>query len=119
MSGGGLMAFLGVGAGVAGVPVSNTVSLEPVVARRVRSLPLVVVIAAATPSATTPGLGQELVTEGLDLVLGEGGAGSGKRGVRGNELLMDSLLIGSSAGEVVGGIVNGFEEARVEGGGVG
>ncbi len=33
------MAFLGVGAGVAGVPMFNTVSMGPAVACRVRSLP--------------------------------------------------------------------------------
>ncbi len=59
-----------------------------------------------------------MVTKGFDLV-GEGGIGGGKRGVRGDELLKDSLPIGGSAGKVVKGIVDGVEEARVEGGGVG
>jgi hypothetical protein len=118
MNGGGLVTFLGVGAGVAGVPMSNTVSTGPAVARRVRSLPPVGVIAAAPPSAATPGLGRELVTKGFDLV-GEGGVGGGKRGVRGDELLKDSLHIGDSAGKIVKGIVDGVEEAWVEGGGVG
>jgi hypothetical protein len=103
MSGDGLVAFFGVGAGVAGVPMSNTVSLGPAVAHRVRSLPPVGVIAAATPSATTTGLGRKLVTEGFDLV-GEGGVGGGKRGVKGDELLKDSLLVGGSAGKAVKGI---------------
>ncbi len=117
--GGGLVAFLGVGAGVASVAMSNMVALRPAVACRVRSPFLVGVIAATPPSAATPGLGRELVMEGFDLV-GEGEAGGGKRGVRGNELLKeDSLLVGGSAGEVVEGIVNGVKEARVEGGGVG
>ncbi len=56
--------------------------------------------------------------EGFDLV-GEGGVGSGKRGVRGNELLEDSLLGGGSTGKVVQGIVDGVEEARVKGVGMG
>jgi hypothetical protein len=104
---------------VAGVAMSNAVAVRPAVACRVRS-PLLVtrVIAAAPPSTATPGLGHELVTEGLDLV-GEGGVGGGKRGVRGNELLKDSLLFGGSTGEVVEGVVDGVEEARVEGGGMG
>ncbi len=84
--GGGLVTFLGVGAGVAGVAMSNVVAVRPAVARRVRSPPLVGVIAASPPPAATPGLGGKLVTEGLDLV-GEVGVGGGKRGVRGNELL--------------------------------
>ncbi len=117
-SGGGLVAFLGVRTGVAGVTMSNTVSVGPAVARRVRSPPLVGVIAAALPSAATPGSGWELVAKGLDLV-GEGGVGSGKRGVRGNELLKDSLLVGGSAGKIVQGMFNEVKEARVEGGGVG
>jgi hypothetical protein len=54
-----------------------------------------------------------LVTEGFDLV-GEGGAGSGKKGFRGNELLEDGLIVGCSAGKVVQqGIVDGVKEARV------
>ncbi len=112
------MAFLGVGADMASVAMSNTVAMRPAVARRVRSTLLVRVIAAAPPSAATPGLGRKLVMEGFDLV-GEGGFGGGKRGVRGNELLKDSLLIGGSPGEVVKGIVDGVKEARVEAGGVG
>jgi hypothetical protein len=56
--------------------------------------------------------------EGFDQV-GEIGVGGGKRGVRGNELLEDSLLVGGSAGKVVEGVVNAVEEARVEGGGMG
>ncbi len=65
------MAFLGVGAGVVSVTMSKMISMGPAVARRVRSSPLVGVIAAAPPSATTPGPGCKLVMEGLDLV-GEG-----------------------------------------------
>jgi hypothetical protein len=84
--GGGLVTFLGVGAGVAGVAMSNAVAVRPAVARRVRSPPLVGVIAATPSSAAAPGLGRELVTEGLDLA-GEVGVGDGKRGVRGDELL--------------------------------
>jgi hypothetical protein len=55
-----------------------------------------------------------LVTEGLDLV-SEGGVGSDKRGVRGNELLEVGLLVGGSAGAVFQGIDDGVQEARVEG----
>ncbi len=116
--GGGLVAFLGVGAGMIGVPMSNTISVGPAVAHRVRSLPPVGVIAAAPPTAATPGLCRELITKGFDLV-GEGGVGGGKRGVGGDELLEDSLLAGGGTGKVVKGIVNGVEEARIEGGGVG
>ncbi len=83
--GGGLVTFLGVGAGVAGVAMSNAVAVRPAVARRVRSPPLIGVIAATPPPTATPGLGRELVTEGLDLV-GEVGVGGGKRGVRGDVL---------------------------------
>ncbi len=60
--------------------------MRPAVARRVRSPPLVGVIAATPPPAAAPQLGRELITEGLDLV-GEVGVGGGKRGVRGDELL--------------------------------
>jgi hypothetical protein len=86
--GGGLGTFLGVGAGVAGVAMSNAVAVRPAVARRVRSPPLVGVIADTPPPAVAvaPGLGRKLVMEGLDLG-GEGGVGGGKRGVRGTELL--------------------------------
>ncbi len=84
--GGGLVTFLGVGAGVADVAMSNTVAVRPAVARRVRSPPLVGVIAATPPPTATPGLNRNLVTEGLDLV-GEVGVGGGKRGVRDDELL--------------------------------
>ncbi len=38
------------------------------------------------PADAAPGLGWELVAEGLDL-FGEVGVGGGKRGVKGNELL--------------------------------
>ncbi len=84
--GSGLVTFLGVGAGIAGVAMSNAVAVRPAVARRVRSPPLVGVIAATPSPAATPGLGRKLVMEGLDLV-GEVGVGGGKRGVRGDELL--------------------------------
>ncbi len=113
-----MVAFLGVGAGVASVPISNTVSMGPAVACRIRSLPPVGVIAAALPSAATHGLGRKLVMEGFDLV-GEGGVGSGKGGVRGDELLKDALLNGCSTGKIIQGIVDGVKEARVEGVGVG
>ncbi len=116
--GGGLVTFLGVGAGVAIVAMSNAVAMGPAVAIRVRSPPLVGVIAASHPADATPGLGCKLVVEGLDLS-GEVGVGGGKRGVRGDELLQDGLLIGGSTGEVVEGIVDGVEEAGGEGGGVG
>ncbi len=116
--GSGLVTFLGVGAGVAGVAMSNVVAMGPAVAIMVRSPPLVGVIAASHPANVAPGLGHELVTEGLDLV-GEVEVGGGKRGVRGNELLQDGLLIGGSTGKVVEGVVDGVEEAGVEGGGVG
>jgi hypothetical protein len=62
------MTFLGVGAGVASVAMSNGVAVRPAVAHRVRSPPLVGVIAATPPLAFTPGLGRKLVTESLDLV---------------------------------------------------
>jgi hypothetical protein len=78
--------FLGVGAGVANVAKSYAVAMRPAVACRVRSPPCVGVIATTPPPTATPGLGRELVTEGLDLV-GKGGVGGGKRGVRGNKLL--------------------------------
>jgi hypothetical protein len=89
--GSGLVTFLGVGAGVAVVAMSNVVAMGPAVAIRVRSPPLVGVIAASSPAAAAPGLGRELVMEGLDLV-GEVGVGGGKRGVRGNKLLVAFLL---------------------------
>jgi hypothetical protein len=82
--GGGLVTFLGVGAGVAILAMSNAVAMGPVVAIRVRSPPLVGVIAASHPADATPGLGRELVTEGLDLV-GEVEVGGGEREVRGDE----------------------------------
>ncbi len=116
--GSGLVTFLGVRAGVACVAMSNAVAMRPAVAIRVRSPPLVGVIAASPPAAAAPGLGRKLVMEGLDLV-GEVGVGGGKRGVRGNKLLQDGLLVGDSTGEVVKGLVDGVEEAGVEGGGVG
>ncbi len=116
--GGGLVTFLGVGAGVAIVSMSNVVAMGPEVAIRVRSPPLVGVNAASHPADTAPGLGRILVMEGLDLV-GEVGVGGGKRGVRGDELFQDGLLVGGSTGKVVKGVVDGVEEAGVEGGGVG
>ncbi len=116
--GGGLVTFLGVGACVASVAMSNAVAMGPAVAIRVRSPPLVGLIAASHPADTAPGLGCKLVTEGLDLV-GEVGVGGGKSGVRGNELLQDGLLVGGSTGKVVEGIVNGVKEVGVEGGGAG
>jgi hypothetical protein len=66
--GGGLVTLLGVGAGVAGMAMSNAVAVRPAVARRVRSPSLVGVIAATPSPAATPGLGRELVTDGLYLV---------------------------------------------------
>ena len=84
--GGGLVAFLGVGAGVASVVMSNAVTVRPAVASRVRSPPLVGVIAASPSATAAPGLGHKLVTEDLDLV-SEVGDGGGKGGVRGDELL--------------------------------
>jgi hypothetical protein len=108
------MAFLGVGAGVAGVPMSNTVFMGPAVSSRVRSPPPVGGVAAAPSSAPNLGLGRKMVTEGFDLV-GEGRVGGGKRGVRGNELLKDSLLVSGSTGEVVQVAVDGVQEAGVVG----
>ncbi len=102
--GGGLVTFLGVGEGVT-VVMSNAVAMGPAVAIRVRFPPLVGVIAASPPAAAAPGLGRELVTEGLDLV-GEVRVGGGKRGVRGNELLQDGLLVRGSCGKVDEGVVN-------------
>ncbi len=66
-SGSGLVAFLGVGAGVASVAMSNAVAVRLAEAHTVRSLLLVRVIAAAPPSATNPGPGCKLVAEGFDL----------------------------------------------------
>ncbi len=117
--GGGLVTFLGVGVGVAVVAMSNAVAMGPAVAIRVRSPPLVGVIAASHPADAAPGLGCKLVVEGLDLSGEVGVVGGGKRGVRGNELLQDGLLVGGSTGKVVEGIVDGVKEAGVEGGGVG
>jgi hypothetical protein len=102
---------------VAVVAMSNVVAMGPAVAIRVRSPPLVGVIAASHPADAAPGLGRELVAEGLDLS-DEIGVGGGKRGVRGDELLQDGLLVGGSTGKVVEGIVEGVKEAGVEGGGV-
>jgi hypothetical protein len=117
--GGGLVTFLGVGAGVAVVAMSNAVAMGPAVAIRIRSPPLVEIIAASPPAAAAPGLGRKLVTEGLDLA-GEVGVGGGKRGVRSDELLQDGLLVGGSTGKVVKrSVVDGVEETGVEGGGVG
>ncbi len=113
-----LVTFLGVGAGVVGVAMPTAVAMRPAVARRVRSPPLVGVIAAPPPPAAAPELGCMLVTKGLDLV-GSGGVGGGKRGVRGNELLYYGLLIGGSTGKVVKGIFDEVEEDGIEGGGVG
>ncbi len=101
--------------------MSNAVAMGPAVAISVRSPPLVGIIAASHPADAAPGLGRELVAEGLDLS-GEVGVGGGKRGVRvrGDELLQGGLLIGgSTTGKVVEGVVDGAEEAGVEGGGVG
>ncbi len=112
-----LVIFLGVGAGVAIMAMSNAVAMGPAVAIRVRSPPLVGVIAVSHNADATPGLGCELVAESLDLS-DEVGVGSGKRGVRGNELLQDGLLVGGSTGKVVKGVVDGVKGAGVEGGGV-
>jgi hypothetical protein len=112
------MAFLGVGAGVASVSMSNMVSMGPAVASMVRSLPPVVVIAAAPPFVATLGLGRKLIAEGFDLV-DEGRVRGGKRGVGSNKLLDDGLLVGGSAGKVVRGIVDGVQEAGVVGVGMG
>ncbi len=114
-----LVTFLGVGAGVAVVAMSNVVAMGPAVAMiRVRSPSLVGVIAASHPADAAPGFGRKLVMEGLDLV-GEVGVGGGKRGVRGDELLQNDLLIGGSTSVVVEGVVYGVKEAGFEGGGVG
>ncbi len=56
------------------------IAVRPAVAIRVRSPPLVGVIAASPPAPTAPVLGRELVMEGLDLV-GEVGVGGSKREV--------------------------------------
>ncbi len=53
---------------MAGVAMSNMVAVRLAVARRVRSPPLVGVIAATCPPAAAPGLGRELVTEGFTLI---------------------------------------------------
>ncbi len=112
------MPFLRMGAGVASVAMSNAVAMGPAVSIRVRSFSLVGVIDASPPATAASGLGHELVTKGIDLV-GEVGVGGGKRGVRGDELLQDGLLIRGSTGKVVKGVVDGVKEAGVEGGGVG
>ncbi len=65
--GGGQVTFLGVGAGMASVAMSNAVAVRPAVARRVRSLPLVGVVAATSPPAAASGLGRKSFTKGLDL----------------------------------------------------
>ncbi len=84
--GGGLVTFLGVGAGEAGVAMSNTVAVRSAVAHRVRSPPLVGVIAATLPPTATPGLGRKLVMEGNDLA-GEGEVGGDTRGVGVDKML--------------------------------
>jgi hypothetical protein len=94
----GLVTFFGVGAGVAVVAMSNVVAMGPAVAIRVRFPPLVGVIAASHPADAAPGLCRGLVTEGLDLS-SEVGVGGGKRGVSGNELLQDGLLVDGSTGK--------------------
>jgi hypothetical protein len=71
-NGGVLVAFLGVGAGVASVDMSNAVAMRPAVERRVRIPLLIRVVYATPPSVATPGFGCKLVVEGLDLV-GESG----------------------------------------------
>jgi hypothetical protein len=58
-----LVTFLGVGAGVAGLAMSHAVAVRPAVARRVRSPPLVGVIAATPPLTAAPGLDHKLVTD--------------------------------------------------------
>jgi hypothetical protein len=63
--GNGPVTFLGVGAGVAVVAMSNAVAMEPAVAIRLRSPPLVGAIAANPPAAATPGLGCKL--DGLEM----------------------------------------------------
>ncbi len=94
------MAFLGIRTGMATMPMSNTVSMGPAVAGRVRYYLPVGVIAATPSSAATLGLGRKLVTEGFDLV-GEGSVGGGKGRVSGNKCLKDSCLMGGSTGKVV------------------
>ncbi len=116
--GGGQVTFLGVGADVAIVAMSKAVAMGPAVAIRVRSPPLVGVIAASHPADNATGLGHKLVVEDLDLS-GEVGVGGGKRGVKGDELLQDGLLVGGSTGKIVEGVVDGVKEAGVECGGVG
>ncbi len=94
---------------MAGVAMSNAVAVRSAVACMVRSPLLVGVIAAAPPPAATPA-GRKLVMEGFDPV-GKGGVGCGKRGVRGDKLLKDSLLVGGCAG--IEGIVDGVKEAEL------
>ncbi len=53
---------------MAGVAMSIAVAVRPAVAHRVRSPPLIGVIAATLLPAAAPGLGRELVTEVFDLV---------------------------------------------------
>ncbi len=78
MRGGGLVAFLGVRAGVAIVTMANAVAMAPAVPQRVKSPLLVWVIAATPPSSTTHVPACKLVAECLDLV-GEDGVEHGKR----------------------------------------
>ncbi len=106
------MAFLGIGAGVASVPMSNVVSMGPAVTSGVRCILPVEVIAVAPSSAPTLGFGRKLVTEGNDLV-GEGGVGGGKGVVSGDKLIEDGLLISCSTGKVVLGIVDGVQESSI------
>ncbi len=91
------MGFLGIGVGVAGVPMPNSISVGPAVTSRVRSYLPVGVIAVSPFTNPTLGLGCKLVAEGFDLV-GEGSIGGGKGGVGGNQLIKHSLLIGGSSG---------------------
>ena len=116
-SGVALVAFIAVVAGVTVVPISNTPSMRPAVARGVGALlPTSVVGAPTAPIATAATtisalvlLGVKLGLEGLDLV-GKVGVGGGERGVGGNQLLEDSFVTGGGAGKIVEGIVNGVEE---------
>ena len=118
-----LVAFLLVGTGGTVVPISSgTPSTRPAVACGVGTLISACVVGAPTaPTAATAAaaaavisapalLGVKLGLGGHDLV-GKVGVGGGEGGVGGNQLLEYSFVVGSGAGKIVEGIVDGVKEA--------